>query len=75
MFNQKAYEELTNALQSLTPDEFKDYYSQYWYSENGIEGVALSLSVDGWHVFTLSGEVVIDLNKKYSKQFSENSEN
>ncbi|AGY48557.1 hypothetical protein Spock_157 [Bacillus phage Spock] len=55
-----AFRELSEALEYLTPYEFKERYFPYWYSENGIEGVSMALTVDGWYVFTIDGEVVLD---------------
>jgi len=56
----EAFRELSEALEYLTPYEFKERYFPYWYSKNGIEGVSIALTVDGWYVFTIDGEVVLD---------------
>ncbi|QVW29006.1 hypothetical protein [Bacillus phage SWEP1] len=60
----EAFRELSEALEYLTPYEFKERYFPYWYSKSGIEGVSMALTVDGWYVFTIDGEVVLDTNKK-----------
>lgn len=59
MHESRAYNELSEDLQSLDLIQFKDKYYSYWIKEDDVEGVFMAMSPEGRYIFTLEGEIKV----------------